>query len=378
MTVASARKTKATERLDGVTGETPGPSAVDGRLRDRALGAYLGLAVGDALGATTEFMTPREIRQRHGVHRDLTGGGWLKLKPGRVTDDTEMSLALGRVIIDSGHVSPHAVAEAFSEWMRSKPVDIGSTVRRGISHYRCTGQPEVVSDEHNAGNGACMRCLPVALRHCFSTRTALAEASRLQAHVTHNNAVADAGTETVLDMIVAALRGGDRQRVLSLADGLVERYPQFRFDGRRQSGRRCRYDRCHRRHDRRRAVRRRRHPRTLAQSTGRADPGGVPITVHRASRHGAGLKTDNNRRLKLQEADFHEVADEFINLANELSDDWAKPFLSAAFMYAAARYNAHFFYETDGEAGKRADAIDYYCDQYRKMLHECMGELAAG
>ena len=80
----------------------------------------------------------------------------------------------------------------------------------------------------------------------------------------------------------------------------------------------------------------------------------------------------------MQEADFHEVADEFINLANELSDDWAKPFLSAAFMYAAARYNAHFFYETDGEAGKRADAIEYYCDQYRKMLHECMGELAAG
>ena len=52
----------------------------------------------------------------------------------------------------------------------------------------------------------------------------------------------------------------------------------------------------------------------------------------------------------MQEADFHEVADEFINLANELSEDWAMPFLSAVFMYAAARYNAHFFYETDGSA----------------------------
>ena len=80
----------------------------------------------------------------------------------------------------------------------------------------------------------------------------------------------------------------------------------------------------------------------------------------------------------MQEADFHEVADEFINLANELSEDWAKPFLSAAFMYAAARYNAHFFYETDGSRDKRADAVDYYCDQYRKMLQECMADMAAG
>ena len=50
----------------------------------------------------------------------------------------------------------------------------------------------------------------------------------------------------------------------------------------------------------------------------------------------------------MQENDFHEVADEFIHLANELSEEWAMPFLSAAFMYAAARYNTFFFYESDG------------------------------
>lgn len=30
----------------------------------------------------------------------------------------------------------------------------------------------------------------------------------------------------------------------------------------------------------------------------------------------------------MQEDIFHEVADEFINLANELSDDWAVPLLA--------------------------------------------------
>jgi hypothetical protein len=78
----------------------------------------------------------------------------------------------------------------------------------------------------------------------------------------------------------------------------------------------------------------------------------------------------------MQEAEFHEVADEFINLANQLSEDWAMPFLSAVFMYAAARYNAHFFFATDGNLENRQQALDYYCDQYRKMMTECMNEFS--
>ncbi len=77
----------------------------------------------------------------------------------------------------------------------------------------------------------------------------------------------------------------------------------------------------------------------------------------------------------MQESDFHEVADEFINLANDLSEEWAMPFLSATFMYAAARYNTFFFFESDGEEENKAAAIDYYCEQYRKMLQECMSEM---
>lgn len=80
--------------------------------------------------------------------------------------------------------------------------------------------------------------------------------------------------------------------------------------------------------------------------------------------------------MAVQESDFHEVADEFINLANELSEDWAMPFLSAVIMYAAARYNSFIFFESDGQEENQTSAIDYYCDQYRKMLQECMTELA--
>ena len=57
-----------------------------------------------------------------------------------MTDDTEMSLALGRAILAEGRVDPLAIAEAFSVWMSAKPVDIGHTVRRGIARYRQTGR----------------------------------------------------------------------------------------------------------------------------------------------------------------------------------------------------------------------------------------------
>ena len=204
-------------------------------LQHRAVAAYLGLAVGDALGATVEFMTPLEIHQQYKIHDNICGGGWLRLKPGQVTDDTTMSLALGRAIIQSGRVEAVAAAQAFDSWMRGKPIDIGNTVRRGILHFRRTGKAENPLSEHDAGNGACMRCLPVALV-TFNCQQESVEANCAQAHVTHNNPLSDAATECVIEMIHGAMLG---LSLSELFDGpvvkLIKRYPQFRFEDRRCS-----------------------------------------------------------------------------------------------------------------------------------------------
>jgi ADP-ribosyl-[dinitrogen reductase] hydrolase len=198
-----------------------------------AVGAYLGLAIGDALGATTEFLTPREIRQYYKVHRDIVGGGWLHLAAGAVTDDTQMSLALGRSIIDCGRVDACAIATAFSDWMRTKPVDIGNTVRRGILHYRNTGRASIDQNEHSAGNGACMRCLPVALAYSSATPEQRVSATHIQSHTTHNAPLSDAGTDAIVRMVVAAIQGGGIRSMRQIADALVACFPAFRHDGRR-------------------------------------------------------------------------------------------------------------------------------------------------
>jgi len=203
------------------------------QIKRRAIGAYLGLAIGDALGATVEFMTPREIRDQFREHRDIKGGGWLRLRKGRVTDDTEMALALGDSILTAGKVDAQAAAEAFSNWMRGKPVDIGNTVRRGISHYRRTGEWESPESEFDAGNGACMRCLPVALATVGADLDEVAEANRRQAHVTHNNPTSDTGTLYVIRMVQAGLLGGTRKDLKLLADALVAEEPLFAYDRKR-------------------------------------------------------------------------------------------------------------------------------------------------
>ncbi|MES9831330.1 MAG: ADP-ribosyl-[dinitrogen reductase] hydrolase [Candidatus Thiodiazotropha sp. LLP2] len=207
--------------------------SIDNNLAQRAHSAYLGLAIGDALGATTEFLTPNEIKTQYGVHDSIKGGGWLHLKPGQVTDDTEMSLALGDALVKSGGVSAKSVAQAFSEWMRGKPIDIGNTVRRGIIQFRNTGNPWVEENEYDAGNGACMRCLPIAILYCNSPIDTLVVASRTQAHITHNNPLSDAGTEAVLEMCVAVMKGNGKATLRQIADRLVVQHSEFRFDKKR-------------------------------------------------------------------------------------------------------------------------------------------------
>ncbi len=207
-------------------------------LESRAVAAYLGMAIGDALGATVEFLTPREIAAQYTLHREISGGGWLRLKAGQVTDDTTMALALGRAILaQGGRVDAHAAALAFDEWMRAKPVDIGNTVRRGLLQFRKTGDPVMPPSEHDAGNGAVMRILPVAFATLDQPEEAVRAACRAQAHVTHNNTLSDAACATLVHMLHDALRGAEKYALLHHhAHPLAALHPEFTFRGVKQVG----------------------------------------------------------------------------------------------------------------------------------------------
>jgi ADP-ribosyl-[dinitrogen reductase] hydrolase len=209
---------------------------VDAELSDRALGAYLGLALGDALGATVEFMTPREIALRFaaqgGVHRHIIGGGWLKLPPGHVTDDTTMSLALGNALLQGQRLGrpldTALIADAFVAWWRGKPVDCGNTCRRGIQRYLRDGTLQGPLQDSDGGNGALMRNLPAALA-TLGDDAAFECVSLAQAHVTHHHAQSDAAVLGLGHLLRALLAGATQDESRMQIDAFVAMHRAFRF-----------------------------------------------------------------------------------------------------------------------------------------------------
>jgi ADP-ribosyl-[dinitrogen reductase] hydrolase len=194
----------------------------------RARAAFLGVAVGDALGATTEFMTAHEVRLKYGVHRKIVGGGWLNLRAGRVTDDTEMSVFLAEAMLASEEWDLGAAAEAFVAWLRSRPIDIGATVARGIRNYMHHGALQVPPNEWDAGNGAVMRMVPVAL-YTTGDELLLERLAVEQAHLTHNHPLSDAGCVIVGQLVHRALLGATRDELERHVDGFIAAQPRFRF-----------------------------------------------------------------------------------------------------------------------------------------------------
>jgi ADP-ribosyl-[dinitrogen reductase] hydrolase len=197
-------------------------------IRSRARAAFVGLAVGDALGAPVEFMTAGEIRTRHGVLREIVGGGWLRLKPGQVTDDTEMSLCVARAIAAANGWSLRGVAEEFAGWLKTKPVDVGDTCRRGIRNFMLKGLLETPFNQWDAGNGAAMRMLPAALFTLVDDEL-LRRCVLEQARITHNHPLSDAACITLGRLVHLALVGASKNRLRREVDSLITSHPTFSF-----------------------------------------------------------------------------------------------------------------------------------------------------
>ena len=198
-------------------------------LEDRALAAFLGFAIGDALGATVEFMTKGEIAARFGIHRNIVGGGWLRLAAGRVTDDTEMALALGRSLVRCGELDIRDVCDEFAAWLKSGPIDVGNTCRRGIRRYITKNTIEGAFFEGDAGNGAAMRLLPVALATVGHPDEAT-QWSLAQGRITHHHPLSDDASLALVRMVHGLLSGGGKRSAGEIADALIERHRIFRFE----------------------------------------------------------------------------------------------------------------------------------------------------
>jgi ADP-ribosyl-[dinitrogen reductase] hydrolase len=179
-------------------------------LRDRYRGALVASAVGDALGATLEFMSRDEIARQYGQLREIVGGGWLKLPKGEVTDDTQMALCIARSLAERSAFHADDIAARFVDWYRSNPPDIGNTTRdalvrlaAGVSWQEAGQQTHERMRPRDASNGSVMRCAPVAL-FARSDPEANVNHSADSSRITHANPLCVAGC-VALNAGIAAL-----------------------------------------------------------------------------------------------------------------------------------------------------------------------------
>ncbi|HET9293223.1 MAG TPA: ADP-ribosylglycohydrolase family protein [Gemmatimonadales bacterium] len=129
-------------------------------LGERARGALLGLAAGNALGVPTEFLGSSDaIRAAFpdGV-RDIPP---VRQADSPFDDDTAMTLLLAEELLEP-QLSLERLAGRWIGWMDSDGRGIGVQTRSALNHIRTHGSPPAGSGGI-AGNGAVMRCLPVAL-----------------------------------------------------------------------------------------------------------------------------------------------------------------------------------------------------------------------
>lgn len=188
------------------------------RRRDRAIGALLGLAVGDALGTTLEFSR----RDVHAEVTDLVGGGPFRLEPGQWTDDTAMALCLADSLIVAPALDAANLMRRFVNWRdwghnscTGDCFDIGNATAVALRRFEETGDPFAGStDPRSAGNGCIMRLAPVAIRWHGAPDIALRVAAD-QARTTHAAPECIDASAMFAEILCDAIVTGDRTRTLA-------------------------------------------------------------------------------------------------------------------------------------------------------------------
>lgn len=132
--------------------------------RDRAAGALVGLAAGDALGAGYEFTTPdpAEVLTMRTGSMGFATGEW--------TDDTAQAAGIARVTATASTDATEIGAQ-FLEWYASDPRDVGITTRGALGAVTAAADLPAAAAAYydqtgrGAGNGSLMRTAAVALAH---------------------------------------------------------------------------------------------------------------------------------------------------------------------------------------------------------------------
>jgi ADP-ribosylglycohydrolase len=185
---------------------------------DRAMGALVGGAIGDAMGMPTQLFSPQMIRDAYGLvdrYVDPTPDHPVSrgLHAGAVTDDTEQALLLGRILVESGKTFDHKRwVNALLDWERDVKARgsydlLGPSTKRAIDAIN-SGVPAAEAGRTGDTNGAAMRIGPVGIMMPENPLDALVAKVAETCLATHNTALAVASASAVAAAVSCGVWGG--------------------------------------------------------------------------------------------------------------------------------------------------------------------------
>jgi ADP-ribosylglycohydrolase len=176
---------------------SPGPMPADFDF-DRVEGMMLGLAVGDALGNTTEGVMPQRRRAVYGEIRDYVPSRHSDEAVGLPSDDTQLAFWTLQQMLEDRGFEPEQVARRFSS---GRIFGIGSAVREFVSNHNSKGLPWYRCGPKSAGNGALMRIAPIVIPHLAEGSSDLWVDAALCAMITHNDSASISACLSFVNML---------------------------------------------------------------------------------------------------------------------------------------------------------------------------------
>jgi ADP-ribosylglycohydrolase len=185
--------------LQGPTERVTGPL-----LPDRVRGMLLGLAIGDALGNTTEGLTAADREARYGEISDyLPNHHAAGTRVGLPSDDSQLAFWTLESLLGCGELDPEELSARFAS---REIFGIGHAVQEFLRNRESGVTPWYRCGAESAGNGALMRIAPIVLLHPEGTNAALWLDAALASIVTHRDACSVASSVAFADLLARLLR----------------------------------------------------------------------------------------------------------------------------------------------------------------------------
>jgi ADP-ribosyl-[dinitrogen reductase] hydrolase len=177
--------------------ERPAPFGGARVAADRVRGMLLGLAIGDALGNTSEGMLPQARRMHLGDVRDYRANRHAEgRRVGLPSDDTQLAFWTLQHLLEHGRIEPDALASLFCS---RRIFGVGGTVRAFVETWREERDWRFAA-QSSAGNGALMRIAPVLVPHLADGGAELWLDAVLGTAITHNDHAAIASSVAFVGM----------------------------------------------------------------------------------------------------------------------------------------------------------------------------------